>query len=185
MPDPAEFDLRLKHLGAQLAHGDLDRARYRRELAALLQARLGCSRVGLWRIFGEPGQRVMRCLARHDEAGGAHPGGELIHERDYRDYFQRLVQHGVYVAPDTLTDPVLAAMREVYLVPHDVRSLLDAAFTLNGHTFGVVCCEQIGRSRAWSVPEVTLLKRWAALVTLHTARVERESSWWDGQLEMA
>lgn len=181
--DPA-LDASLKFLGAQLAAGDIDRPHYRRELAALVQRALCCSRVGLWQIQGDSGRRVMRCLARHDEDGGAHPGGDEIHEHQYRDYFARLVQQGVYVANDTAADPVLAPMFPSYLAPHDVRAMLDAAFTLNGQTFGVVCCEQLGRERAWTLPEITRLKRWASTVSLHTARMEREPSWWEGPLEV-
>lgn len=182
--DPA-FDASLKFLGAQLAGGDIDRARYRHDLAALLRRAVGCSRVGLWQIEGEAGRRVMRCLARHDEHQGAEAAGDEIHEHQYAAYFERLVQQGVYVANDTATDPVLAAMREPYLTPHDVRAMMDAAFTLNGQTFGVVCCEQIGRARTWTTAEVTQLKRWAALITLHNARREREPSWWEGPVEVA
>jgi GAF domain-containing protein len=178
--DDTTFDAELKHLGAAFADAAIDRERYRRELAALLQRRFACSRVGLWRIFGGSGERVMRCLARHDAGTGYSPGGEAIHEHDYRAYFSRLVSDGVYVAEDTWSDPVLAPMCEPYLVPSNVRSLMDAAFTLNGQTFGVVCCEQIGEQRQWTPAEVRLLKRSAALITLHTARHERgEAAWWE------
>jgi len=179
------FDATLKYLGAQLSAGDIDRNRYRRELAALLQQRLGCSRVGLWQIFGEAGARVMRCLARHDEGGGSHPGGEEIQEHEYGAYMERLVAQGVYISSDTLADAVLAPMHEIYFRPFDVRALMDAACTLNGQTFGVVCCEEIGRARTWTQTEVTQLKRWAAVIALHTARVEREPAWWDGPVEAA
>ncbi|MED5617670.1 GAF domain-containing protein [Ideonella sp. BN130291] len=183
--DDTTFNAALKHLGASLAAGVIDRQRYRRDLAELLQQQFGCSRVGLWQIFGERGGRVMRCLARHDEGEGASDGGEEIREDDYRDYFAVLVSQGVYVAPDAWNDPVLAPMRDSYLVPANTRSMMDAAFTLNGRTFGVVCCEQTGRLRDWSTAEVTQLKRAAAMITLHTARHERgESGWWDtGQLD--
>lgn len=175
-----DVDAALKLLGARLSGAVIDRTQYRRELAALLQGALGCSRVGLWQIFGTNGDRVMRCLARHDEGAGYSPGGEEIHERQYRDYFAVLVRDAVYVAPDTWNDPTLAPMRDPYLVPADVRSMLDAAFTLNGQTFGVLCCEQIGRRRDWTPAEVAQLKRWAATITLHTARHERgEAAWWD------
>lgn len=178
--DDAIFDAELKHLGASLADGAIDREHYRRLLAALLQRRFGCSRVGLWRIFGVHGERVMRCLAKHEAGAGYDPGGEAIHEHEYRDYFDRLVSDGVYVTEDTWSDPVLAPMREPYLVPSNVRSLMDAAFTLNGQTFGVVCCEQIGEQRRWTPAEVRVLKRAAALVTLHTARHQRsDASWWE------
>lgn len=180
--DDTTFDAALKHLGASLADGALPLIAYRRELAALLQGRFGCSRVGLWRLFGADGHRVMRCLAVHDQRLGYSPGGEAIHENEYHDYFARLVADGVYVSPDTWNDPVLAPMREPYLVPSNVRSLMDAAFTLNGQTFGVVCCEQVGDQRPWSPAEVRVLKRAAALITLHTARYERgEASWWEAQ----
>lgn len=170
----------LKHLGASLASGALDLSNYRRELAALLQGEFGCSRVGLWQIMGQDGERVMRCLAKHEEGSGFSQGGEEIREHEYQAYFSHLVRTGVYASSDTWNDPVLAGMREVYLVPADTRSMMDAAFTLNGRTFGALCCEQTGRLREWSTAEVTRLKRCAALITLHTARHERgEAAWWD------
>jgi GAF domain-containing protein len=178
----AMLEAALKHLGASLASGVLDLAQYRRELAALLQGEFGCSRVGLWQILGEDGQRVMRCLARHEEGTGYSAGGEQIYEHEYQAYMSHLVRAGVYASSDTWNDPVLAGMREVYLVPANTRSMLDAAFTLNGRTFGVLCCEQTGALREWTVAEVTRLKRAAALITLHTARHERGDgpAWWDG-----
>lgn len=180
--DDTTFDAELKHLGAGLTDAVIDSAHYRRELAGVLQRRFACSRVGLWRIFGGSGERVMRCLARHDASTGYSPGGEAIHESDYRDYFAKLVSDGVYVAEDTWNDPVLAPMCEPYLVPSNVRSLMDAAFTLNGQTFGVVCCEEIGALRQWAAVDVRALKRAAALVTLHAGRLERGgAAWWDAQ----
>jgi GAF domain-containing protein len=179
MPD-AMLDAALKHLGASLACGTLHLTQYRRELAALLQAEFACSRVGLWQILGSDGRRVMRCLAKHEEGAGYSPGGEEISEHEYQAYMSHLVRAGVYASSDTWNDPVLADMREVYLVPADTRSMMDAAFTLNGRTFGVLCCEQTGQRRDWSIAEVTRLKRVAALITLHTARHERgEAAWWD------
>ncbi|MEW6705158.1 MAG: GAF domain-containing protein [Pseudomonadota bacterium] len=177
----------LKHLGASLASGGIDLAHYRRELAALLQREFGCSRVGLWQIVGEDGQRTMRCLAKHEEGSGYSPGGEEIREHEYQSYFSHLVAAGVYVSSDTWNDPVLASMREVYLVPADTRSMMDAAFTLNGRTFGAVCCEQVGRRREWTTAEATRLKRCAALITLHTARHGRAdaAAWWDIAAEAA
>jgi len=174
------LDAALKHLGASLAAGVITLPQYRRELAALLQQSFGCSRVGLWRLVGLDGGHVMRCLAKHEEGTGHSPGGEEIHEHEYQAYMSRLVADGAYVSSDTWNDPVLASMREVYLVPANTRSMMDAAFTLNGRTFGVVCCEQIGTQRAWTTAEITRLKRCAALITLHTARHERgDAAWWE------
>lgn len=183
----AMLEAALKHLGASLASGVLDLSQYRRELAALLQAEFACARVGLWQILGEEGQRVMRCLAKHEQDTGFSDGGEQIFEHEYQAYMSHLVRAGVYASSDTWSDPVLAGMREVYFVPANTRSIMDAAFTLNGRTFGVLCCEQTGALREWSTTEVTRLKRAANLITLHTARHERgeAAAWWDNASEAA
>ena len=61
-----------------------------------------------------------------------------------------------------MNDPALQAMREAYLVPNNVRSLLDAAFMLNGRAYGMVCCEETVAARDWRAGEVMALR---AMVT--------------------
>ena len=97
----AMLEAALKHLGASLASGVLDLSQYRRELAALLQAEFACSRVGLWQVLGEEGQRVMRCLAKHEQGTGYSAGGEQIFEHEYQAYMSHLVRAGVYASSDT------------------------------------------------------------------------------------
>ena len=53
-------------------------------------------------------------------------------------------------------------MRESYLVAHDIRSLLDAAFMLNGRAYGMVCCEETLATRDWRAGDVIALR---AIVT--------------------
>ena len=61
-----------------------------------------------------------------------------------------------------MNDPALQAMREPYLVPNNVRSLLDAAFMLNGRAYGMVCCEETAAPRDWRAGDVLALR---AIVT--------------------
>ena len=53
-------------------------------------------------------------------------------------------------------------MREPYLVPNNVLSLLDAAFMVNGRAYGMVCCEETVAARDWRAGEVMALR---AMVT--------------------
>jgi hypothetical protein len=48
-------------------------------------------------------------------------------------------------------------MRESYLVPNTVVSMLDAAFVLNNRTYGMVCCEEPYR-REWRTSDVVALR---------------------------
>jgi hypothetical protein len=48
-------------------------------------------------------------------------------------------------------------MREGYLLPNNVVSMLDAAFVLNNRTYGMVCCEEPYR-REWRASDVVALR---------------------------
>ena len=65
-----------------------------------------------------------------------------LHRSEYRAYFNALILKGTYRSDDAMNDPALQPMRESYLVPHHVVSMLDAAFLLNGRAYGAICCEE-------------------------------------------
>jgi len=166
------FDMRVRRLGADLTSGVIGRLEHRRLTAQMLQERFACSRVGLWRLFGEPGQRMMRCIASYSREDGHVPGGDVLREHEYRGYMAILSQQGVFVCEDTRSDPRLAAMRARYLLPRAAHSIMDAAFMLNGQAWGVLCCEQ-STPRAWTPTEVAALRRCAVSIGLHVARLDK------------
>ena len=57
-----------------------------------------------------------------------------------------------------MADPKLKSMREQYLLPNGVLSMLDATFMVNGRAYGMVCCEQKGLPRRWRTDEVANLR---------------------------
>ena len=61
-----------------------------------------------------------------------------------------------------MNDPALQGLLTPYLLSNNVRSLLDAAFMLNGRTYGMVCCEEAVAPREWRAGEVVALR---AIVT--------------------
>ena len=121
-----------------------------------------------------PGQRP-RTVPRGPKRGqeraqivGKRPA--VLVEAEFGPYFDALTADSVYACDDTLADERLAAMRDSYLVPHDIRASLDAAIGVNGSTLGVLCCAQQGSTRQWRQQEIRLLKRYADEVSLRRAR---------------
>ena len=53
----------------------------------------------------------------------------------------------------------------------DVRTLLIA-----GVIVGVVCCEQIGRTRVWTQPEITAMRRAISTVNVYLARLAADDA---------
>ena len=128
----------------------------------VVQERIRCERVSLWKFEGGPGRLHLLCFAAKTAGEPLDTTERRLAQDEYRDYFNALIERGTDVSGDALNDPALAAMREPYLVAHHVRALLDAAFMLNGRAYGMVCCEQTSAPRDWRAGEVMALR---AIVT--------------------
>src|SRR5438045_3780499 len=135
-------------LGAFYA-GRIDRNACRSAVIDVVLARIGCQRVSMWKFEGSPGRLNLLCFASKTAGAPLDTTERRLAQDEYRDYFNALIERGTYVSSDALRDPALAAMREAYLVPNHVRSLLDAAFLLNGRAYGMVCCEETKAPREW------------------------------------
>ena len=166
-----EFKDILGHVGALMDCGSVSLPEASSILARFIQAELGCSRLTVWALEGEVGERVMRRIGGYDAVADMPIHGPvLLNDAEFGPYFDSLTRRGVYVCEDTLSDPRLAAMRDSYLVPNDIRASLDAVIGVNGNASGVLCCAQQGSTRHWSQKEVALLKRCADEISLRRAR---------------
>jgi GAF domain-containing protein len=142
--------------------GRIERNACRSAVIDVVLARMGCQRVSMWKFEGVPDRLNLLCFASKTGGGPLDTTERRLAQHEYRAYFNALIERGTYVSGDALNDPALAAMREPYLVPNHVRSLLDAAFLLNGRAYGMVCCEETEAPREWRAGEVMALR---AIVT--------------------
>ena len=159
----------LAHVGTQLDAGTMTLQGASLRMAEFIQGQMACSRMSVWLLEGEPGHQVMRRIAAFD-SGTAITEPALLQGEEFAAYFEALTSKGVYACPDTLADPRLAAMRESYLVPNDIRASLDVTIGANGTTWAVYCCAQRGATREWTPQEVRLLRRFADTTSVRRAR---------------
>ena len=167
----------LQEIGRELYAGKIDRDGARSALAALLLDHLECSRVSLWRFDGEPGTLALLCFAAKVAGEPLSTTETRLHEPQYRAYFDGLVVTGMYVCTDAMNDPRLAALREPYLLPHGVRSMMDAAILVNGRAYGMVCCEQTDAIRRWRKSEAADLRAIVAKLALLMASAGDAAFW--------
>jgi len=167
----------LSDIGAGLDSGALSLPDASLRVAEHVQGQLRCSRVSLWAVESRAGQRVMRRLAGFDGASRTpitdplEVGGPRLD-----DYFDTLAGQGFYASHDAWADPRLQALLASYLMPNDIRSSLYAAIGVNGSTWGVLCCTQLGQTRQWTPNEVRLLKRFADAISVRRARRRRREA---------
>ena len=131
---------------------------------------LDTRRVSVWRL-DEDGQGLT-CQYIFDAGTGALAPGTRL-DRDLNPgYFDAIMTGRTVCVEDALTDPVTAAFAADYLAPLGVRAMLDAPIRTGRGVRGVLCCEHVGATRAWTPEEVSL----AASVAQYIAVAELADS---------
>lgn len=100
---------------------------------------------------------------------------DMLQVHAHQAYFDCLRLQGYIASADTHADPSLQAVRQRYLCEGAPRALLDVAFTVNGQTFGILCCEELLRPRRWAAEELMLLRRVGGRVALHLKAHEAQA----------
>lgn len=140
-------------------------------LSRYLQHEFRVSRVTVWGIEGARGYRTMRRAGGFDGVSETAISEEAkFVEVEVASYLDALLERGVYPSPDTFSDPRLAALKESYLVPLDIRASLDGAISVNGELIAVFCFAQQGVTRNWTSQETAQALAFARIVALLRAR---------------
>ncbi len=114
---------------------------------------LGVSRASFW-LLSEDGKGIV-CTTLYSTSTELFESGAVLRQEDFPSYFDALGRERVIDANDAFTDPRTAELRDSYLDPLDIRSLLDATIrnVQDGQLLGVLCTEMAGESRKWTTDE--------------------------------
>jgi GAF domain-containing protein len=155
---PEQDAARLQEITGLFYAGRISRDQARSGVIDVVLARIGCARVSLWKFDAHEGELSLLCFASKVAGGALDTSERRLAQSEYRDYFNALIERGVFVSGDAMNDPALQPMRDHYLLANHVVSLLDAAFTLNGRAYGMICCEETQATRAWRAGDVSALR---------------------------
>lgn len=148
-----------------------------RDIAAASSATLEVERVSVW-LYDEEREKI-RCYYAVRRGRDDNRITEL-ETADCPPYFYELESVRAIAAHDAATDPRTSGFNEKYLKPLGISSMLDAPIRWHGRTVGVICNEQIGEVREWTMDERQFAASMADLLALALAgRAQREIS---GQL---
>ncbi|MDP2003384.1 MAG: PAS domain S-box protein [Desulfurivibrionaceae bacterium] len=140
-----------------------------------LSGHLNIDRVSVWRFAD--GDATLSCRCLYDsETGQFLPNGENLSCREIPHYSAALKGDEPIVAEEAQNHPATAELSEHYLLPLDIRSMLDLPLKLNGEIAGVLCLEARKIRRRWAPHEIALCMGVAAQVSMAMDRTwERES----------
>ncbi|MFN0100337.1 MAG: ATP-binding protein [Gemmatimonadaceae bacterium] len=158
------------HALAMMDHVDLE-ASVRLTVERLAEA-LGVARVSIWLYNAD--RTEIACVGLLSQ--GAYSDRRIeLSSVACPQYFNAIRESRLIDASHAQTDARTAELREHYLVPLGITSLLDVALIVGGEPIGVVCAEHVGAERTWSDAEADLMTSSAALLAIAFAIEHRRS----------
>ncbi|HYP68618.1 MAG TPA: EAL domain-containing protein [Thiobacillaceae bacterium] len=133
---------------------------------------LGVERVSVWRF--SPDQQQLNCQTMYRKGGTRQGQCDTLNAKDFPGYFDALSQSRCLAVSYAPTDYRTRELADAYLKPLGITSMLDATIRRKGETIGVVCHEQVGPPRIWTLDEQRFASCVTDLVTLMLESSERE-----------
>jgi two-component system, cell cycle sensor histidine kinase and response regulator CckA len=121
------------------------------KLAELASQALCVERVGVWTLIDEG--RALRCRYLLQRSDHEMFQGAVLRQQDFPAYFAAMNERRAIVADDASGSAITHQMRDAYLEPLGIASMLDAPIYLHGGIVGIVCHEHIGATRTWTEAE--------------------------------
>jgi hypothetical protein len=138
---------------------------------------LAVARVGIWLLSDD--KQSLVCYAMYDGQTKKFSKCQPLMVSDYPSYFKSIFKENRIFVNDVLTDERVKELKDGYLKPKGISSLLDAGVTIEGHLAGVVCFEHVGQKRNWEVDEESFAVTIASFVgqtILSSRRKESEKA---------
>lgn len=141
------------------------------ELTEIASETMETERVSVW-LFDEFKSSI-KCIDVYERSKKKHAEGEELNAENYPVYFKAIELDRVIDASDAINDPRTYEYFETYLKPLGLTSLLDAPIRKGGITIGIVCFEQGGPPRTWTIDEQLFAGAIADSVSILLESIER------------
>ena len=113
-------------------------------LASILEV----PRVSFW-LFNEQNDAIINQIMFFNPEN-KFVSGEIMHRKKYPKYFLSFKKDLLINAENAQSDPRTSEFLDSYLIPNDIKSMLDTQVSIEGKLFGIICLEQTHESRQWT-----------------------------------
>lgn len=125
------------------------------------------SSVSVWEYTdGDSSDIHLKCLKSHERSSQDFSKDLLLSQKQFPAYFRMLNRQQPIVIDNVHDNTVSSEFSQSYFKVSDIVSLLHVPYFINGKLKGVVCCEQRGKVREWSVEDQLFMKSMANLITV-------------------
>ncbi|MFN8578077.1 MAG: GAF domain-containing protein [Candidatus Sericytochromatia bacterium] len=135
----------------------------KRVTEAIVQA-FELERASTWLYDREKNQ--LECIDLYTASDKKHSSGIVLSAEDYPSYFEALKTEKTIAAHEAYNDKRTHELKDTYLKPLGIKSLLDVPIWVNGKMVGVICYEHVGDKRVWLSDEENFAFLMANFVSL-------------------
>lgn len=112
---------------------------------------LNTNRVSVWLFNAD--RSVIECADLFENDTREHSAGTQLTAAVNPSYFRAIANHESIVANDARTHPATREFTTTYLDPLGITSMLNVPMRIGLRHSGVLCCENCGSARIWTIEE--------------------------------
>lgn len=133
----------------KIRDGKLNEAIY--EILETSSRAMHTTRVNAWIFDSEKTQ--IQCIGNFDSRENKLVPQNALPRIAMPIYFSLFETEKIIITKDAFTETKTAELYEFYLKPHDIQSLMDIPVRIEGEMIGVICFENVGSPREWTLQE--------------------------------
>jgi len=153
---------------------DLDFENFVKKMTEIDAKTLKVERVGVWFLEEERGDLVLKDMYLLKE--NKHESGMKLDILKFKRYFKSLKNNRAFIVNDALKDPRVSELLDEYIVPLDIRSMLEIPIKIGGKLVGVICYEKVGRRKRWDTQDIEFSLSMGELVAKAIERSKRRQA---------
>ena len=156
----------------KIRDGDLHAAIF--EILEMSAKAMETKRVNVWRI--DQMQDKIDCIGSFDDSVHVPLAQESLPRISMPKYFKLFENEAIIVANDAMESPLISELKEKYLIPHNIHAMMDVPIRIEGDIIGVICFENVGKTKNWTLQDQKFGLIAAQMVSLAIETYERKKA---------
>lgn len=131
---------------------------------------LNISRASIWEFDEE----ILKCNKLYDPENDSFIKQENFHEINFSNHFKTFRDGVALVVNDAQNDLLTKDLKQDYLIPLDIKSILNIPLYENGKLVGILSCENTGEIRNWTESDIAFARSVGGIFTLFSEEYKRK-----------
>jgi PAS domain S-box-containing protein len=141
------------------------------KISKILSATVQVEMASIWLLSED--EKTLNCHSLFEATTNKYSSGATLITASIPKYLAAIQKESRIYASDVQNDTRTIELRENYLIPQGITSMLDAGILINGKLTGIVCLEHKGEKRIWETDEEAFASTVSSIIAQALINSER------------